>query len=100
MPTKIHPAPIIAAPSHQRPPTASRKIIIPNSAVARKFADVLVMDTFTVDGPAVRARVKRAHIMMLQRTLRPRQAWSRLILLFGYTQYVRMYIFEKCQRYK
>jgi hypothetical protein len=41
--------------------------------VTRKFADVFVIDTFVVDGPAVSARVNKAHMMMLQRTLRPRQ---------------------------
>ena len=41
----------------------------------RKFADVLVMLTFVVDGDAVSARVKCAHITMLLRRLRPKQIY-------------------------
>lgn len=48
---------------------------MPNTAVAKKFDAVFVMETLTVDGPAVSARVKSAHIIMLQRTFRPRQAY-------------------------
>jgi hypothetical protein len=51
------------------------KITIPSKAVIKKLADVFVMETFVVEGPAVRARVNRAHIMTLQRTLRPRQSY-------------------------
>ena len=46
---------------------------MPSKAVTRKLEAVLVMDTFVVDGPAVKARVKSAHMMMLQTTFRPRQ---------------------------
>lgn len=77
IPTRIHPAPIIAAPSHHSPPTASWKITIPSNAVIKKLAEVFVIETFVVEGPAVRARVNRAHMMMLQRTLRPRQSYIR-----------------------
>lgn len=75
IPTRIHPAPIIAAPSHHSPPTTSWKITIPSNAVIKKLAEVFVIETFVVEGPAVRARVNRAHMMMLQRTLRPRQSY-------------------------
>jgi hypothetical protein len=75
IPTRIHPAPIIAAPSHHNPPTASRNTNMPSMAVVRKFDEVFVIDTFVVEGPAVKARVKRAHMMMLQRTLRARQIY-------------------------
>jgi hypothetical protein len=51
------------------------KITIPSKAVIKKLAEVFVMETFVVEGPAVRARVKRAHIMILQTTLRPRQSY-------------------------
>jgi hypothetical protein len=50
-------------------------ITIPNRAVIKKLAEVFVIETFVVEGPAVRARVKRAHMIMLQRTLRPRQSY-------------------------
>lgn len=48
---------------------------MPSSAVTRKFAEVFVMETLVVDGAAVNARVNSAHMMMLQRTLRPRQIY-------------------------
>ena len=64
----------MAAPSHHNPPTCSRKTSTPNTAVTKKFADVLVMETLVVEGEAVRARVKRAHMMMLQRRLRAKQS--------------------------
>lgn len=78
----MQPAPIIAAPSHHSPPTDSLKITIPNKAVIKKLAEVFVMETFVVEGPAVRARVKRAHMMMLQRTLRPRQSYRDIELVY------------------
>lgn len=77
IPTKIHPPPIIAAPNHHSPLTFSRKTIIPSNAVMRKFADVLVMDTLVVEGDAVNALVKRAHMIMLHRTLSPRQTFTK-----------------------
>jgi hypothetical protein len=75
MPTRIHPAPIITAPNHHNPPTRSLKTIIPRTAVTKKFAEVFVMDTFVVEGAAVRARVNRAHIMKLLRRLRPKHIY-------------------------
>jgi hypothetical protein len=53
---------------------------MPSNAVAKKLLAVFVMETFVVEGPAVSARVKRAHIIMLQRMFRPRHAWIELIL--------------------
>jgi hypothetical protein len=73
IPTRIHPPPIIPAPNHHSPLTFSRKTTIPSNAVTRKFADVLVIDTFTVEGDAVNALVNSAHMMMLHRTFSPRQ---------------------------
>lgn len=64
---------------------------IPSKAVIKKFAEVFVMETFVVEGPAVRARVNRAHIMMLQRTLRPRQSYAQ-------THMALVYDFEIGQR--
>lgn len=46
---------------------------MPSIAVTRKLAAVLVIDTFVVEDPAVRARVNNAHMMMLLRMLRPKQ---------------------------
>ena len=42
----------------------------PKQAVTRKFAEVLIKETRVVDECAVRARVKRAHMMALDRRLR------------------------------
>lgn len=47
---------------------------MPRTAVTKKLADVLVMETLVVEGEAVRARVKRAHMMMLQRRFRAKQS--------------------------
>jgi hypothetical protein len=56
---------------------------MPSKAVMRKFADVLVIDTFVVDGAAVNARVKSAHIITLQRTFRPRHILITLLSTAG-----------------
>jgi hypothetical protein len=77
IPTRIHPPPIIPAPNHHSPLTFSRKTTIPSNAVMRKFADVLVMETFVVEGAAVNALVKSAHMMMLHRTLSPKQTFTK-----------------------
>jgi hypothetical protein len=77
IPTRIHPPPIIPAPNHHSPLTFSRKTTIPSNAVMRKFADVLVMETLVVEGDAVNALVKSAHMMMLHSTLSPRQTFTK-----------------------
>lgn len=73
MPTSTHPAAINAAPIHQLPGNFSLNTAQPSNAVTTKFADVFVIEVLVVDGDAVNARVKSAHIAMLHVTFRPRQ---------------------------
>ena len=70
IPTRMHPVPIIAAPSHHHDPTVSVNTTAPSKAVMMKLLAVLITDTFVVDGPAVSARVKNAHITALESRLR------------------------------
>lgn len=44
-------------------------------AVIMKFADVLMMETRTVEDARVRARVKRPHMMALKRRFMPKKVW-------------------------
>ena len=53
--------------------------------MTKKLADVLVMETLVVEGEAVRARVKRAHMMMLQRRFRAKQSCFVSFIFMGYS---------------
>ena len=70
MPTSTHPLPIITAPSHHHDPTVSANTTAPSNAVMMKLLAVLITDTFVVDGPAVSARVKNAHMTAFESKLR------------------------------
>lgn len=49
---------------------------MPRMAVTMKLAEVLRIATRVVEVEAVRARVKRTHIMALERRLRPKKIWG------------------------
>lgn len=63
------------APSHHRGGRLSVKIKKERTAVTMKFADVLMIETWVVDVPAVRALVKRVHIMPLKMRLRAKNIY-------------------------
>jgi hypothetical protein len=49
-------------------------MISPSSAVLKKFAETLIMDTRVVDEARVSAVVNRLHMAILKRRLRPKNA--------------------------
>jgi hypothetical protein len=48
---------------------------MPRSPVKRKLAEVFVTVAFVVEGEAVRARVNRAHMVILERRLRVKKSY-------------------------
>lgn len=63
----------IAAPSHHSPGNDSPKMMKLSTAVTIKLADVFIILTRTEEDASVRERVKRPHMMALNRRLQPKK---------------------------
>ena len=63
------------APSHHNPGNLSEKIMVPRKAVSTKLADVLIIETRTVDVASVKARVNKPHMIALKRIFKPKKIY-------------------------